>query len=62
MKGKTRWIVLVAGLAISAWMCAQWFAIMGVANEAIYKPRFVREAKVAAAAAAALAAKKAGGG
>ena len=62
MKGKTRWVVLVVGLAISAWMCAQWFALMGVANVAIYKPRFVREAGAAAAKAAAVAAKTGGSG
>lgn len=50
MKGKTRWIVLVATLGVAFWMCTSWFAIMGIANEAIYKPRFLRETARAAAA------------
>jgi hypothetical protein len=40
--GKTRWFVLLFGLALTYAMCTQWFGVIALARELIYIPRGIQ--------------------
>ena len=42
MHGKTRWFVLLFGLALTYAMCTQWFGVIALARELIYIPRGIQ--------------------